>query len=134
MERSTVLPLAPPHGPREGAACCFTIKLVRLWRSPLYSNRLIVIALCLSGSLSADNTRKAPAAGATAPVIAARPVEAVAFKQHVAPVLAKVCAQCHNDTFASGGVNVAALTESESVRNQRNTWEKVVRQVRGGEM
>jgi hypothetical protein len=57
-----------------------------------------------------------------------------AFQQQVAPILKNVCSNCHNDRLASGGLNVLGLIEPKSIRENRDTWEAIVRQVRGGEM
>src|SRR5436190_17530339 len=65
---------------------------------------------------------------------AVAPGSDAAFQQHVAPILKSVCSNCHNDRLASGGLNVVELTDPKSVKENRDTWETIVRQVRGGEM
>jgi hypothetical protein len=51
------------------------------------------------------------------------------YTTEVAPILAQHCSPCHDAKTARGGVNLAAITESDSV-----TWEKVVVAVRAGNM
>lgn len=89
--------------------------------------RSIPIALLLSSGLVSANDAKNPPERTTN-------TDAVAFQQHVSPVLAKVCSQCHNDRLASGGISVVGLTNAKSLQTSRDAWEKIVRQVRGGEM
>src|SRR5262245_57753065 len=57
-----------------------------------------------------------------------------AFQQRVEPILKNVCSNCHNDRLASGGLNVLPLADAKSIKDNRDTWEAIVRQVRGGDM
>ena len=84
---------------------------------------------------AAEPKRQAPAAPPTATAAASvGPESAAAFKQHVTPILTNVCSQCHNDRVSSGGLSVASLTDPKTVQQNRDTWELILRQVRGGEM
>src|SRR5438046_5707334 len=56
------------------------------------------------------------------------------FQRNVAPILKNVCANCHNDRLTSGGLNVLRLAEPKALSENRDTWEAIARQVRGGEM
>jgi adhesin HecA-like repeat protein len=56
------------------------------------------------------------------------------FAKAVSPLLTGTCAQCHNDGLSSGGLNVAALLNSNSVSQHRDEWEKIIRRVRANEM
>ena len=56
------------------------------------------------------------------------------FRRHVAPILTKVCANCHNDQLASGGLNIQGFTDPATVTQKRDAWETIVRQVRSGQM
>ena len=56
------------------------------------------------------------------------------FQQHVAPIFKNVCSTCHNDQLASGGLNVLPLIDPKTLKENRDTWEVIIRQVRGGEM
>ena len=57
-----------------------------------------------------------------------------AFQQHVAPILKNVCSNCHNDRLASGGLNVLPLGDVKTLKENRDTWEAIVRKVRAGDM
>jgi Protein of unknown function (DUF1592)/Protein of unknown function (DUF1588)/Protein of unknown function (DUF1587)/Protein of unknown function (DUF1585)/Protein of unknown function (DUF1595) len=56
------------------------------------------------------------------------------FEKTVAPALLKTCAPCHNESFASGGVNIAPFTQAASLVQNREGWDIILRKVRGGEM
>jgi len=71
----------------------------------------------------------AAASAQTSPPSGANP-----FTQHVAPMLTKRCSGCHNGQLASGGLNILPFRDPKSIREEREAWEKIVRQVRGGEM
>jgi len=113
----------------------------------MYGSRLAV-ALLVSGAVFADtgatpkarvpaatnaNAKKAIAPTAPTPAAAPSPADS-GFKQHVAPVLTKVCSQCHNERLASGGLNVLTFTDPGTLKSNREGWETIVRQVRGGDM
>jgi mono/diheme cytochrome c family protein len=85
----------------------------------------------------------APASSAQAPAGNAAPASAPAspaldplarFDQTVSPVLTRTCSPCHNARVASGGVNLLDFTKAHTVHDQREAWETIVRQVRGGSM
>ncbi len=56
------------------------------------------------------------------------------FDSTVRPVFAASCAQCHNARLLSGGLNVEAISSADSLVQQRDTWEKVLRRLRAGDM
>src|SRR6516165_7923192 len=56
------------------------------------------------------------------------------FDKTVAPVLAKTCTPCHNESLASGGVNIAQFTQSSSLTTSRDGWDIILRKIRSGEM
>jgi mono/diheme cytochrome c family protein len=56
------------------------------------------------------------------------------FTATVRPVLTQTCAQCHNSRLLSGGLNVEEMTSPESLVQQRDVWEKVLRRLRAGDM
>ena len=56
------------------------------------------------------------------------------FDATVRPVLRGTCAQCHNNNMLAGGISVDALASSESLVQQRDVWEKVLRRLRAGDM
>jgi len=76
----------------------------------------LLLTLCVSGTIFAQSD------------------QASGFQKHVAPVLTKVCSQCHNDRVTSGGLNIHAFIDPKSVKDRREAWETILRQVRGGEM
>src|SRR3954447_3762003 len=56
------------------------------------------------------------------------------FEKTVAPVLTKACTPCHNESLASGGMNIAQFTTASSLTKSRDGWEIVLRKIRSGEM
>jgi hypothetical protein len=56
------------------------------------------------------------------------------FEKAVQPVLRKNCAICHNNTMASGGLNVERFSDSSSFESSRDGWERILAKVRTGEM
>ncbi|MBL8212147.1 MAG: DUF1592 domain-containing protein [Bryobacterales bacterium] len=56
------------------------------------------------------------------------------FEKTVQPMLAKSCAPCHNDSVASGGVNVGAFSHAASLTEKREEWERLLAKVKSGEM
>src|SRR5262245_36720997 len=56
------------------------------------------------------------------------------FAKAVSPLLTGTCTPCHNDRLASGGLNVTALLNGNSVIAHRDDWEKILRRVRASEM
>jgi len=62
-----------------------------------------------------------------------RPQNQNPFDTAIAPIIRQTCAQCHNETNASGGLNLKALNR-ESLSTQRDVWEIVLRKLKAGEM
>jgi hypothetical protein len=60
--------------------------------------------------------------------------QADGFDTAVRPVLTGTCVQCHNGRLQSGGLNVEALTSSDSLVRNRDVWEKMLRRLRAGDM
>jgi cytochrome c553 len=56
------------------------------------------------------------------------------FTRTVRPILADTCARCHNAQLASGGMSVAELTSADSLVQQRDVWEKILRRLSAGDM
>ncbi len=56
------------------------------------------------------------------------------FDTAVAPVIRQTCSQCHNETNASGGLNLKSLDRRESIAAHRTEWETVLRKLKAGEM
>jgi hypothetical protein len=56
------------------------------------------------------------------------------FDQIVAPFLQQHCAACHSDKVKTAGLVLTSYHGNESVLQNRELWEKVVRRVRAGEM
>jgi hypothetical protein len=59
---------------------------------------------------------------------------AQSFETSVRPVIAKTCTPCHNAQLASGGMNIAGFTASDSLRTDRPGWERILDRLRAGEM
>src|SRR5947207_727496 len=90
----------------------------------LFTALVSVTILADSAAGSPQSSRPAGAAAASVG----------SFQRNVAPILKNVCANCHNDRLASGGLNVLRLAEPKALSENRDTWEAIARQVRGGEM
>lgn len=56
------------------------------------------------------------------------------FDKSVKPVLGSTCTGCHNEQFASGGLNINAFLDPKSLTTNRDEWDKIVRKLRTGEM
>src|SRR5580693_5912869 len=58
------------------------------------------------------------------------------FNQTVKPMLAETCTLCHNERMAAtaGNLNLRPFLSPSSLVEGRETWEKVLRKVRSGEM
>jgi mono/diheme cytochrome c family protein len=56
------------------------------------------------------------------------------FDQTVAPFVKQNCAVCHNDQLKTGGLVLTKYHDVSSMVHDRDTWEKVVKRVRAGEM
>ena len=59
---------------------------------------------------------------------------AATFEGAVSPILRQTCAGCHNETTASGGLNLKALDRRTSIASHRTEWETVLRKLTTGEM
>lgn len=69
--------------------------------------------------------------------IAATPaisVDKAGFEKSVRPVITNTCMPCHNDSLASGGVNLDAFTSAGTLTGQRPAWDKIAQKIRTGEM
>jgi len=82
----------------------------------LGSKAAIALALILSG------------------VALSRPQDSGSYESSVVPILRQTCTQCHNETNASGGLNLKPLDRRESFTSQRGVWEAVLRKLKAGEM
>lgn len=58
----------------------------------------------------------------------------VTFSQHVAPLVTKYCTKCHGGMKPRGGLNLEVFKDDASVTQARPIWEKVLHNVRTGEM
>jgi Cytochrome C oxidase, cbb3-type, subunit III len=71
-------------------------------------------------------------------IAAAGPVagaeEAPAFKERVAPFLAKYCNRCHGGQKPKAGLNLAAFHGEDAVAEDRKTWAKVYENLEAGSM
>ena len=88
---------------------------------------------------AAKQVAKALVIGAFASLMAIAPLKIRAqapagFDQAVRPLLTQTCGQCHNARFASGGLDLTALASADSITASRDTWERILRKVRAGEM
>jgi hypothetical protein len=63
-----------------------------------------------------------------------RSQDAGSFETAVVPILTQTCTQCHNETNASGGLNLRPLDRRESLVSHREDWEAVLRKLKAGEM
>jgi mono/diheme cytochrome c family protein len=84
---------------------------------PLSLISLLFLAAVPSGSRQAGRAQSAPA-----------------FEQAVWPFFAKNCAACHNAKTVAGGLDLQSLRRADSVTRARETWEKLLRKIRTGEM
>jgi Protein of unknown function (DUF1592)/Protein of unknown function (DUF1588)/Protein of unknown function (DUF1587)/Protein of unknown function (DUF1585)/Protein of unknown function (DUF1595)/Cytochrome C oxidase, cbb3-type, subunit III len=78
---------------------------------------LVVPLLCLTGTRSAA---QAPASST--------------FDNTVQPLFSKHCAGCHNAARQTGGLNLEPLNSAAGVLQNRETFEKIVRRLKAGEM
>jgi mono/diheme cytochrome c family protein len=65
--------------------------------------------------------------------LSGRPQNSGAYETAILPVIQQTCAQCHNETVASGGLNLKAM-DRDSLGSQRAVWETVLRKLKAGEM
>ena len=56
------------------------------------------------------------------------------FDQAVKPLLGRNCAGCHNERVASGNLNLAPFSVASSLVEGRDTWDRIIKKVRNGEM
>ena len=56
------------------------------------------------------------------------------FEKTVAPMLTRTCAPCHNENFASGGLDIAGFAQAASLTKSREGWDIILRKIRAGEM
>ena len=66
--------------------------------------------------------------------LAGAPPQDVVFRSAVQPLLSKNCYSCHNEKLKSGELDLQAYTSSESVIQDRDKWESVLRRLETGEM
>ena len=52
------------------------------------------------------------------------------FEKTVAPVLTSTCKGCHNESLASGSLDIAPFTKAGSLTENREGWEVILRKVR----
>ncbi len=56
------------------------------------------------------------------------------FQTVLVTMMAKNCYGCHNAKLSSGGLNLKALADPQSLSDQREKWEAVLRKLQAGEM
>jgi uncharacterized protein DUF1592/uncharacterized protein DUF1588/uncharacterized protein DUF1587/uncharacterized protein DUF1585/uncharacterized protein DUF1595/cbb3-type cytochrome c oxidase subunit III len=64
----------------------------------------------------------------------AQPPGAVVFRKSVQPFFSQNCYACHNAKLKSGSLNLELYNDPASVAQDRDTWERVLRKMRIGEM
>jgi mono/diheme cytochrome c family protein len=57
-----------------------------------------------------------------------------AFQEQVKPYLKQYCAGCHNGRVKTAGIAVDVLNDAASLQAHGDTWEKILRKIRTGEM
>ena len=62
------------------------------------------------------------------------PKAPAAFETQIQPFLAKNCFGCHNAKMNTGGLNLQAYTDANSVLQGRDKWELVLQKLKTGEM
>jgi hypothetical protein len=60
--------------------------------------------------------------------------DAQAFRQNVEPLLAKFCVKCHGGDEPKGELALAGYLERASIAADRETWDKIEKRLRAGEM
>lgn len=86
-------------------------------------------AAATAAVLWAQNTQSVSAQPASAPAASTD-----SFDQTVAPFVKQNCAMCHNDKTKTAGLVLTRYHTTAEMVNDRDTWEKVIRRVRAGEM
>ena len=71
---------------------------------------------------------------ATAPARQTQKPQAAQFEQTVRPFLARTCYQCHNAKIKSGGQDFETLQTADSIIENRETFERILRKLKAGEM
>jgi hypothetical protein len=56
------------------------------------------------------------------------------FDKTVGPVFASTCSPCHNESLASGNLDITPFTKAGSLTSNRDGWDTIVRKVKAGEM
>ena len=56
------------------------------------------------------------------------------FDTTVRPVVTSTCSQCHNNRTRAGGLSLEDMTSAESLVQNRDVWENVLRRLRAGDM
>jgi len=56
------------------------------------------------------------------------------FRKSVQPFFSKNCYACHSSKLKSGSLNLESYSDPASVAQDRDTWERVLRKMRIGEM
>src|SRR5689334_5212568 len=56
------------------------------------------------------------------------------FEKAVAPVFTSACTGCHNESMASGNLDIAPFTKASSLTTNREGWDAILRKLRAGEM
>jgi hypothetical protein len=59
---------------------------------------------------------------------------APSFDTSVRPVLVGTCSGCHNERLSSGALNIKLFATEDSIRDNRDGWELIVRKLKAGEM
>ncbi|HEX8203613.1 MAG TPA: DUF1592 domain-containing protein [Isosphaeraceae bacterium] len=65
---------------------------------------------------------------------AAGPAPPPAFRDHVAPLLAKYCADCHGGSKPKAGLDLAALSREPDAGKAMKRWRRVLEQLEAGDM
>lgn len=88
-----------------------------------------------SSNLGADRAVQAatPAARATSSPVNANPAPPAVPDVNQRELVQKYCVTCHSDRVKTGGLTLESLDPTNTAANP-DTWEKVVRKVRGGMM
>jgi len=56
------------------------------------------------------------------------------FPQQVRPLIQKYCADCHSAKKKKGELDLTLFHTADDIRNATRVWQKVIRQLRDGEM
>src|SRR5215831_5842215 len=83
---------------------------------------------------SVSRTASRIAVYALAGAVLMRAADLSTFEKTVAPVLTSTCKGCHNESLASGSLDIVPFTKAGSLTENREGWEVILRKVRAGEM